>query len=70
MPYAIPTDLILGAQPDIVVIFEAYGRNTFLRDPTFQARYKLIGSLESDAARDYRSKAMLIFTRIVQWSDD
>jgi hypothetical protein len=64
MPYAIPTNLILGARPEIVVIFEAYGRNTFLHNTDFKAQYELIATLRSDAATDYRSEGMLIFRRI------
>ncbi len=63
LPYAIPTRLILDAQPDILVILEAYGRNTFLRDPEFQARYRLTDTLVSEGTRDYSSEGMLIFKK-------
>jgi len=64
LPYAIPTQLVLDAQPDIIVIVEAYGRNTFLRDLEFQAQYELIETIVSEGTRDYNSEGMLIFSRI------
>ncbi len=64
LPYAIPAQLILDAQPDFVVIVEGYGRNTFLRDPDFLARYELIETFESDATQDYYSRGMLIYRRM------
>jgi len=64
LPYAIPTRLILDAQPDVIVILEAYGRNTFLRDPDFQARYERIDTLSSEATQDYQSEGMFIFKTI------
>ena len=61
LPYAIPAQLILDAKPDFVIIVEAYGRNTFLPDPRFQAEYELLEKLTSDATRDYSSEGMLVF---------
>jgi hypothetical protein len=63
LPYAIPAQLILDAEPDVVVILEAYGRNTFLPDPIFQQRYTRIDTLVSDATRDYDSAGMYVFVR-------
>lgn len=64
LPYAIPAQLILDAQPDFIVIVEAYGRNTFLQDSGFQAQYERVEKIESDATRDYQSEGMLIFRRV------
>jgi hypothetical protein len=58
--YAIPSKLILEQNPDAVVVLEVYGRKTFLVDPVFQKRYKLLKTLPTDI---YGSQGMLIFVR-------
>jgi hypothetical protein len=58
--YAIPADLVLDLEPDYVVILEVYGRRGLLPDPRFQARYRLLETIETDI---YGSEGMLIFTR-------
>jgi hypothetical protein len=63
LPYAIPAQLIRDAQPDAIVIVEAYGHNTFLRDPDFNTRYQLLDTLTSDALALYNSEGMLVFVK-------
>jgi len=58
--YAIPASLVLDLDPDYIVILEIYGRRGLLPDTEFQARYRLIETLETDI---YGSKGMLIFGR-------
>jgi len=58
--YAIPTALILDQQPDWIVILEVYARRTFLEDPAFAARYRLIEKIPTDL---YGSDGLLIFQR-------
>jgi len=59
--YAIPPELILEAQPDVIVILEVYGRNCLLPDPAFQAQYRLRETIPTDI---YGSAGMLIFDRV------
>jgi hypothetical protein len=58
--YAIPADLVLGLDPDYVIILEVYGRMGLLPDPRFQARYRLLEKFETDI---YGSDGMLIFVQ-------
>ncbi|MGD2251907.1 MAG: hypothetical protein PVF70_03215 [Anaerolineales bacterium] len=58
--YAIPTDLILDLGPDWLVILEAYGRETLLKDPEFQQAYALHERFPTDI---YGSRDMLVFAR-------
>jgi hypothetical protein len=60
--YAVPTQLILDQQPDYVMLFEVYGRNTLLRSPEFAADYELYRSWPTDTYIP-GSNAMLIFQR-------
>ncbi len=58
--YAIPAELVLDLAPDYIVILEVYGRLGLLPDARFQARYRLLGRIETDI---YGSDGMLIFAR-------
>jgi hypothetical protein len=58
--YAIPPDLIIDNQPDLVVILEVYGRAGLLKDPRFLEDYHQIAKLPTDI---YGSDGMLIFQR-------
>jgi hypothetical protein len=58
--YAIPTALILDQQPDWIVILEVYARRTFLADPAFAERYRLIEKIPTEL---YGSDGLLIFQR-------
>jgi hypothetical protein len=58
--YAIPGALILTEKPDAIIILEVYGRNTFLDDPAFHARYTLLETLPTDL---YESRGMLLYLR-------
>jgi hypothetical protein len=58
--YAIPADLVLALDPDYIVILEVYGRLGLLRDPRFQAHYRLLEKIETDI---YGSDGMLMFER-------
>ncbi len=58
--YAIPADLVLGLDPDYIVILEVYGQRGLLPDPRFQARYRLLEKIETDI---YGSDGLLIFAR-------
>jgi arabinofuranosyltransferase len=58
--YAIPPDLIIDNQPDMVVILEVYGRAGLLKDPRFLEDYRQIAKLRTDI---YGSDGMLIFQR-------
>ena len=58
--YAIPAGLVLDLDPDYIVILEIYGRRGLLPDAEFQARYRLLATLETDI---YGSRGMLIFGR-------
>ncbi|MCS7287182.1 MAG: hypothetical protein RMK30_09210 [Anaerolineae bacterium] len=46
--YAVPPDLVLDFCPDVVVIFEAYGRYSLLKDERFWEAYQLLEKLPSD----------------------
>ncbi|NLE44954.1 MAG: hypothetical protein GX620_09560 [Chloroflexi bacterium] len=58
--YAIPPDLILDTQPDVIVILEIYGRLGLLPDPRFQSQYRLVRKIPTDI---YGSDGMLIYVR-------
>jgi hypothetical protein len=58
--YAIPSDLILDAEPDYIVVLEVYIRETLLRDQRFGDQYRLFEKLDTDI---YGSDGMLIFAR-------
>ncbi len=58
--YAIPPDVVLDLEPDVVVILEVYGRNGLLIDPDFQQSYELVDQLPTDI---YGSRGLLIFAR-------
>jgi arabinofuranosyltransferase len=58
--YAIPTALILTEKPDAIIILEVYARNTFLKDPTFNAQYTLLDTIPTDM---YGSRGMLLYLR-------
>jgi hypothetical protein len=58
--YAIPPNLIIDNQPDLVVILEVYGRAGLLKDPRFLEDYRQIAKLPTDI---YGSDGMLIFQR-------
>lgn len=56
--YAVPPDLILDFCPDIVIIFEAYGRYSLLKDERFWKVYELWDKLPSDI---FDGEGLLIF---------
>lgn len=58
--YAIPAQLILDQQPDVLVILEVYGRQSLLPDPRFEAAYSLERRIPTDL---YGSRGMLVFRR-------
>ncbi len=58
--YAVPPDLVLDFCPDIVVIFEAYGRYSLLKDERFWNSYELWDKLPSDI---FGGEGLLVFTR-------
>jgi hypothetical protein len=58
--YAIPTQLIIDLEPDYLILLEAYGRNTLLRDPDFLNTYSLLERIPTDM---YGSDGMLIYAR-------
>ena len=58
--YAIPAALILQAQPDWLVALEVYGRNTYLQDARFSARYERVAMLPADI---YGSRGLGIWRR-------
>lgn len=58
--YAIPTQLIMDLEPDYLIMLEAYGRNTLLRDPHFLDTYSLLDAIPTDM---YGSDGMLIYAR-------
>ncbi|MCC6147237.1 MAG: hypothetical protein IT308_06675 [Anaerolineaceae bacterium] len=59
--YAIPTRLILGEEPDWIVVLEVYARNTFLDDKVFNRQYELWKMIPTDI---YGSKGLLIFQKM------
>jgi hypothetical protein len=59
--YAIPTQLILDEQPDLVIFLEVYGRNTLLRSTAFLSSYRLVNEYPTDL---YSSRNMLMYQRI------
>jgi arabinofuranosyltransferase len=58
--YAIPPDLIISAQPEIVVFLEVYGRNGLLADPRFLEAYRKCAEYPSEM---YGSRSMLVYCR-------
>jgi hypothetical protein len=60
MNYALPAELVIDLEPDVLVILEIYGRNTLLRNEAFLDRYQRIRTIPTDI---YESKGMLIFER-------
>ena len=56
--YAIPPDLIIAQQPDLVIFLEVYGREGLLKDPRFTSQYELVQKLPTDI---YTSDGMLIY---------
>lgn len=58
--YAIPSDLILDAEPDYIVVLEVYIRETLLQDHRFTEQYYLLSNLDTDI---YGSKGMLVFEK-------
>jgi arabinofuranosyltransferase len=58
--YAIPPELILAEQPDLVVFLEVYGRNGLLRDGRFLAGYRKCLEYPTDI---YGSRSLLVFCR-------
>jgi hypothetical protein len=58
--YAVPPDLVLDFRPDIVVIFEAYGRYSLLKDERFWEEYELWDKLPSDI---FGGEGLLVFIR-------
>jgi hypothetical protein len=59
--YAIPSQMILDAQPDFAVFLDVAGRLTLLQDDNFQRQYRLIESLPTDV---YESQGMLLYERV------
>ncbi len=59
--YAIPTQLILDEQPDLVIFLEVYGRNTLLQSTAFLSSYRLVNDYPTDL---YGSRNMLMYQRI------
>jgi hypothetical protein len=58
--YAIPSDLILDAEPDYIVVLEVYIRETLLQDHRLTEQYHLLSNLDTDI---YGSKGMLVFEK-------
>lgn len=58
--YAVPPDLILEKQPDLIVILEVYGREGLLKKSQFWEDYHLLEKIPTDI---YGSDGMLIFAR-------
>lgn len=58
--YAVPPGLVADQEPDYVVILEAYGRNTLLKDAGFQSTYRLDEILSTDI---YGSAGLLVFSK-------
>ena len=56
--YAIPSDLILDYQPDIIVFLEIYGRNTLLKNAHFLETYNIYLTIPTNI---YGSKAMYVY---------
>lgn len=59
-PYAVAPDLIADQQPDFIILLETYARNGLLKDPRFEAQYRLRDRIDTDI---YDSQGMLIFER-------
>jgi hypothetical protein len=57
--YAIPPDLVLDAQPDFIVVMEAFVREGLLKDDRFLEQYTLIEEIPTD----YYGTGMLAFQR-------
>jgi hypothetical protein len=58
--YAIAPQLVLDTLPDYVVLLEVYGRAGLLREPAFQADYRLDWKVPTDI---YGSDGLLVFRR-------
>jgi hypothetical protein len=61
--YAIPPDLILQEQPDLLVMLEVYGRNGLLQDERFLSQYRKCMEYQTDI---YGSRSLMVFCRRVQ----
>ena len=61
--YAIPPDLILQEQPDLLVMLEVYGRNGLLQDERFLSLYRKCMEYQTDI---YGSRSLMVYCRRVQ----
>ncbi|MFP4322610.1 MAG: hypothetical protein ACLFTK_09165 [Anaerolineales bacterium] len=57
MNYVIPSNLLLDAEPDYMILMEGFIRNTLLQEPDFFAQYQQVGIIETD----YYGTGMLAF---------